>query len=267
MENEETKEINLSEFLHVFVRHWLTIVVAAICLAAIVFLFLTYTTVPEYSASTKLYVNNMNHSSSTGEQERISTADLDAAKRLVQTYCAIAETRLTLEEVIRRGNLPYDYDELYDMMASRQYNETEILEIRVISEDPEESARVANLIAEVLSEQITRIIDGSSCQVVDYAVEPDSALSRGRTSSSIIGGLVGAVLAYAFWLIVDVFVNDRIESENWVKETFGEKYPLLAVIPDVTVSQGSYGKYSSYYRKHHGEEQEKVPAGGSANEK
>jgi len=51
-----------------------------------------------------------------------------------------------------------------------------------------------------------------------------------------------------FFFVFDVVVNDTLQTDEWVTDTFKEDIPLLAVIPDVNYSGGKgYRKYK-YYR-------------------
>ncbi|MGN1095784.1 MAG: hypothetical protein ACI4QR_05300, partial [Eubacteriales bacterium] len=52
-------------------------------------------------------------------------------------------------------------------------------------------------------------------------------------------------------VIVDVFVNDRIQSDDWLRGSFKDDVPVLTVIPDMTAKHGGkygygYGKYGKY---------------------
>ena len=49
-------------------------------------------------------------------------------------------------------------------------------------------------------------------------------------------------------IVYDLFINDRIQSEDWLIQTFGESIPVLAVIPDAGGHRhgGYYGRYRAY---------------------
>jgi len=256
-ENQNEMELRIQDILSAFFKRWWLILIATVLGGVIAFGYSYMTYVPQYRAVAKMYVNNTQISFGS-TQVSISSGDITAAQSLVNTYCEILKTRLTLEEVIRRAELGYSYEQLYSMVDCGSVNETEILYIAVTSTNPQEARAIANTIIEVLPEQISTIIDGSSVRTVDRAVD-GRELSPQFTKYASIGALLGLLLSMALTFIFDVLINDTLESEEWVLNTYREEIPLLAVIPDVDdVGGRGYGRYyRSHYYKHSSKSEKK----------
>ena len=75
----------------------------------------------------------------------ISSGELTAAQKLVDTYIVILRSRSTLNDVIKKSGVDYSYEEMREMVAASAVNNTEIFSISVTSEDKEEAERIANL--------------------------------------------------------------------------------------------------------------------------
>jgi capsular polysaccharide biosynthesis protein len=197
-----------------------------------------------------LYVNNS--SISVGNLGfDISASDIQASQSLVNTYTQILMNRTTLERVIYKTQLDYSYSELYSMVEASQANETEIMRVTVTTEDPYESAKIANAIAEVLPTRIAEIIDGAHMEVVDHAVPNHSKVAPSVTIYTVIGfllGVLGSGLLFAILAILD----DTIHNEEYILQRC--ECPVLAKIPELTAgSNGSkygYSKYGYYYKRH-----------------
>ena len=134
---------------------------------------------------------------------------------------------------------------------------TEVFYITVTSTDPDEAKLIANTIVQVLPVKIATIIDGSSVRTVDEAVR-GKEISPGFTRDAVMGAMIGLALSLGLVFAFDVFINDTMESEDWVLSAYREEIPLLTVIPDVNAPAGKrygrYGKYSrygKYYEKHY----------------
>ena len=245
-ENRSEIEINLRDVLSVFLKRWWIILIATLLGGALLFGYASATYVPTYKSTAKMYVNNKGNDS-FGTQVGTSQGDIYAAQALVNTYCEMIKTRLTLEAVIKEAELDYTYEQLLSMLSCGSVNDTEVFYVSIVSRDPAEAKAIVNTIVKVVPEQIEGIIEGSSVKTVDAAVE-GKQLSSGITTKALIGALIGFAIACVFFLVFDVIVNDTLQSDEWVTDTFGEDIPLLAVIPDVNCSGGKgYRKYK-YYR-------------------
>ena len=244
-----TKEyytIDLMQILRaLWYRAWL-IVLAAVIGAAAGFSYAKFMITPTYSSSIMLYVNNTSFSMGNANFS-ISSSQIVAAQSLVKTYSQILDNRTTLERVIEKAGVSYNYRQLSSMITSGAANETEIMKVTVVSTDPYEAALIANSIAEVLPVRISEIIDGASMEVVDTAVPNLGKIAPSITKYTAIGMFLGAFLVCAL-IAVMAILDDTIHDEEYILQTYN--YPILAKIPDLLEpnTKKHYG-YSSYQRK------------------
>lgn len=221
-------------------RAWAIILAAVIC-AAGAFSYSHFKITPMYQSTALMYVNNSTLSLSNGFS--ISPGELAAAQSLVETYKVILTSRNTLNEVIRRANLSYTYEQLCSMISASSVNETEVFNVNVVGADPEETELIANTIAEVLPEKIADIVDGSSVRIVDYAIVPSHSISPNVTKNTAMGLLLGAFAAAAVIVVISL-MDTTIESEEYLIQNY--KMPVLSVIPEFSSAKKSrYG----YYKK------------------
>ncbi|WP_298023095.1 YveK family protein [uncultured Dysosmobacter sp.] len=241
-DNEEYLEIDLLRLMKALWRHAIAISLAMILCAGIGF-SLAYWVIPaKYQASALLYVNN---SSFSVGNTSISLSDLSASQTLVDTYIAILNTRLTLNDVIKQAKVDYTFEELEKMIEAKSVNGTEIFEVTVTSKDPEEAERVANTIVKVLPDKIAQVMDGSSVRTVDLAVVPEKRCSPSLQKYTILGALIGLLFSYGIVIMRDL-LGEQIMSEDDLLQSYD--LPVLAAIPDVLATQ--VGKdYGSYYAK------------------
>lgn len=199
------------------------------CACTYTLLFVT----PLYKARTLLYVNNS--SLSVGDTKlSISQGDITAAKSLIDTYGVILTTRSTVDEIIEQSGVSYDYDQLVEMISSGSVNSTEVFYVEVTSPKPKEAETIANSIGQVLPERISSIVDGSSVRIVDYAVVPAHKSSPSISKNTILGCLVGFVLACGV-VIVSELMDDQVHDSDYLLQTYG--LPVLAVVPDLMASE------------------------------
>lgn len=251
MEKREknSRDYYVVDLAHIFKSLWRRIwiiALTAILGAAIGFSVASFLIPPKYSSSVLLYVNN--NSISVGNTSfNITASEITAAQSLVNTYGEILESRTTLERVIDKAGVKYSYRQLAGMIASAPANETEIMKVTVTAEDPEEAARIANCIAEILPQRIDEIIDGATMEVVDYAVPEYQKISPSITRYTAVGFLLGLLLS-VIALVIVAMMDDTIHDEEYVLRTYD--YPILAKVPDLLDSGSKrYGYY--YSRRRH----------------
>lgn len=240
-------EIDLLKLAQVLLHRAKVIIACTLLVAAAAFGITHYLITPLYTSTALLYVNNTSFSVGSTSFS-ISSAELTAAKSLVDTYGVILKSRNTLEDIIRKDNLSYTYEQLYNMIETSAVNSTEIFEVSVTSPSPAEAESIANTIADVLPDKIASIVEGSDVRIVDYAVIPSERTSPSYTMNTVIGALVGFVFAAAVVILRYLF-DESIRTEDYLTQTY-PNIPLLAVVPDM---MGNGGKgYGSYYKYGYG---------------
>lgn len=272
MNEEKGGSINLSEIIKVFLQKWWLIAIAAVIGAGIMFGYTLATTEQYYRATIMMYVNSSAdvQISST----HVDLSSLNASRSLVDTYSIIATTETTLAQVVEKVSTEkciyrnengvakqltlqekypdtdvaklYSYGRLASNVSVKAVNETEIFSISVSTLDPEDSMALANGFLDVFPDVVKEIIKGSEAKPVQSATRA-VATDRGFTKNSIIGFFVGAILSAIVIFVIDLLIDDTIDSSEWIQETFKEEVPLLTVIPDDTESSNRYGYYKNYY--------------------
>lgn len=231
--NEGYMEIDLLRLLHALMHKAGVILLVTALLGTCAACYTRFLVAPEYESTTLMYVNNSD--SSAGAQSTITSGDLSASAQLVDTYIVILESRSTLEEVIRKADVPYSVSELSKMITASSVNSTEVFEIEVVSENAGEAVKIADTIGEVLPAKIASIVDGSSVRLVDSASVAQQC-GPNLVKNAVLGALLGFLLSGAAVIIREL--RDRqIHDTEYLKQNYD--LPVLAVIPDLSQSMKS----------------------------
>lgn len=198
-------------------RLWIIALAMLICGAG-AFAYVQWFITPLYSATTKMYVNNVSKDSLHGQF--ISSSELAAAQRLVDTYIEILKTPETLNQVIEEADASCSYSELLGMITTGSVNGTEVFFITVENPLPEESERLANTIAEVLPDRIADIVEGSSVKVIQSASLPTSPNSPGMAKTVMLGAFFGLMIC-CLGIIVLELMDNTIRDEHYLSEAYG----------------------------------------------
>lgn len=243
--NEKIIEIDFGGIWKALLSRLWIICISSILCAILAFVGTVYFITPKYQSSAMFYVNNK--SLSVGEVN-ISSADITAAKSLVDTYIVILNSRACLNDVIDYSAVNYDYATLKHMISAKSVNATEIFEVVVTSTDAGEAKKIANAIAHILPKRISSIVEGATASVVDYAVKSPKQSSPSYTKNTLLGFILGFFASIAFIVIHFVF-DITIRSEEDVKRC--TEHPVLTAVPNMhsETRNGGYYAYSTDNRK------------------
>lgn len=237
--NERTSgiDIDLQGLLRAYLHKWWMILICLVLGAAIGFGATYQFATPMYQARISIYVNN---NKSIEDKDYLSSADLSASQRLVNTYVSIAKSERVLEKISENLNGEYTVGWLNRAISAEQLNDTEIFCIYVLHEDPVEAARIANTAADVAPGEIAELIEGTSARVIDHAKVPASRYSPSYSRMALLGGALGVLFAVVF-LTICYLSDTRIKDENDLTDLYS--LPVLGRIPnfDIASSESSYG--------------------------
>lgn len=232
-------EINIQELLLAYLQKWWLIVVCLLVSASIAVGVAWEFVTPMYQAEVSIYVSNSRGMEGT---EYLSSADLSAAQRLVNTYISIVKSDRVLEIMSEKLDGDYSPNGLAGAIRAERLNETEIFCIYVLHADPVEAARIANVAADVVPVEISNLIEGTSARVIDIAKIPTSRYSPSYSKVALIGGAMGAIIALIYLTIVHLG-DTRIKDENDLTSLF--ELPVLGRVPnfEIITSTSAYGYY------------------------
>ena len=248
MNNMEEDTIDLLELARAIWKNILAIALVAVLFGSAAFGVTAFVIEPKYQATAALYVNNSSFSLGSTSFS-ISTSELSASSSLVSVYIYILESRTTMEDVIKQADLTYTPEEVGKMVSAKGINSTGAFEVTVTSTNPAEAELIANTIAKILPDRISEIVDGSSVRIVDYAIVPAHRSSPSFVKNTALGVLLGLFLSAAvvtMKYILNEQTNDVITSADDLKALYPD-IPVLALIPDMRLSNKKGYYYSSYY--------------------
>ena len=112
-----------------------------------------------YESRATILISN----TATAKSPAISSSDLSATTSLAKTYAAI------LNNSKIHNKIKEEYPNIEYELTLEPINETEICAVIATSEHPEKLEDICNLAVSLLCEEVSLIVEGSSCKVIDNA--------------------------------------------------------------------------------------------------
>lgn len=221
---EQNNEITLQEIFSILWGKVLSIMLCTVIGGVVAFGVTAFVIDPEYTAKVTMYVNN-----SEGNQDTyMNINDINASQKLVSTYVEILKSDTVINKVIQACKLEYSVMDIREMMSASSVNGTEIFEVKIISKNPEESALIANTIADIGPEEIIRVVKAGSVELIDPARVPAKPSSPNVMLNTLIGIMLGGVLS-VLGVLVYAMLDTRIKTEEDLEKAYN--LPILGAIP------------------------------------
>lgn len=225
-------------------RLWLIVIVSVLC-GIVVFAGAKMFMTPMYRSSFTAYVNNR-----TDSQNTTTSADLTASIGLTYVYQEIVLSRSVLMTAAEQCGLDYKYESLKGRVSFELAATSAYITVSVSSADPEEAVQLAQAIARVAPEQVSRVVENSSMRIVDDPVKPERAYAPNCRRLAALGAIGMFVLLTAVVVLVDI-VSDKVESAKELEDRYD--IAVVGIIPDMAhadkYAYGTYGAYASKARR------------------
>lgn len=218
---EMEDEFDLRELFFVLWRRILVIIACGLAGAIVALLFTIYMIKPLYRSSSMIYIFSKTTTVT-------SAIDLQIGKQLTVDFEILGKSRPVLEKVISDLQLDTDYDSLLKTISVENPSDSRIIKITARNEDPQLACDIANSLADNLAARVAEVTDTAKPSSVEKAVPAVRPISPNKKKNTMLGGLIGAVLAIA--VILFMYYSDMsLRNEDDVRKYLG--LGTLAAIP------------------------------------
>ncbi|MGN1014145.1 MAG: YveK family protein [Butyricicoccus sp.] len=223
-------EINLFALIRLLWKKMLILLLCGLLCATAFFGGVKLFKVPQYTATSMLYVNNTNY---TDAVTTISASDLTASAQLVNTCSVIITSDAVLHSAAQKLDGDWSTEALAEKISVSAVNNTEMFQISVVDSNPMQAAQIAQAVTEVASSRIANIVEGSSVKTIVSATIPTEPSSPNYMKYTAVGFLLGFLLS-AFVIVLRALMDNRIKQEADLEE---KQYPVLGSIPEFAAAE------------------------------
>lgn len=221
-------EIDLSSLFHAIVKKLWIVILCTLLGAGVAGSYTKFLVTPMYSASSKIYT--VSTSKNKEQYNNNELTDLQVGSQLVQDYQELATSRPVVQKVIDQLHLNISYEELKNMIEVLNVgNESRFLEINVKNEDPEKACSIANGLAKGVQEQAVIVMHTDKPTISEEAIVPKNPIGPNLLKNTVLGGLLGAIIAIAI-IVIRYLMDDTIKTEEDIEKYLGLN--TLAVFTD-----------------------------------
>lgn len=242
--DQNVKTVKIKDMWQVLVSHILVIVAAAVACAVVVFIVCKVAVKPKYESTATLYILNQDNEKNSSS----ASTDFSLALNVVNDCTYLLKSHAVLDEVIDDLNLDISFDELADCIATKNPDQTRVLEVTVKATSPQEAKRIVDAVCSVGTEKIMDAMGFKQVNLYEKGTLPTEPCNNIALKAAFLAAVAAAVIAYGVFLVIFIF-DDKLRTEDDI-----EKYLNISIIgripnvEDVKNNKGKYYRRSEYSR-------------------
>lgn len=214
------EEFNITEFLKYYMSKIIIVVLCVLLGMLSAWYYTVKVQVAMYKSETSIVLANQNTD--------ITVNDVSLNKNLLPTYREIIKSRSILEKVISNLNLDLTVEKLNKKINVKSQNDAEIIIISVKDEDKKKAQTIANEIAKIFKEEITKYYQVENVSVLDNAVEAEKPYNIDVIKQYLLGFLAGFVVGSGIVTTIFYF-DDTIKTSEDIETKIG--LSVLSTVP------------------------------------
>ena len=207
------EELDLKEILKIFYDKKVLIIIITLLCMIIGGLYSYFMMEPMYKASTTIVLTKTDTTTTKmqmREEQSITERDILINQSLVATYSEIVKSSTVLEKVINNlSHLNLNKGKLRNNVDVSSVEDTEVIKISVIDENPKDAAEIANEIATVFSKQVIEMYNMNNVYTLDSAIAPNGPYNINHPKYIIIFALIGIVISCGYIIIINMRSEER----------------------------------------------------------
>ena len=233
----EEDEIDLLELFGAILKRWKILLLVAVLCGAAGYAGTKLLIKPTYRSFFTAYINNS--SDTTISSDTVTNTDIQGRRNLANTYAQIIQSKPNVEAAMKSAGVSENYAEIAQGVSVSTVNNTEVIRVSVITNNPETSYHIASALEECSPDYVANIVNGSSMMVVSHAELPSGRYSPSYKKNAVITMIIGLFIA-CFWIVILYLRDNRVKSPEDLTGRYG--LVVIGTIHDLA-SHSSHGYY------------------------
>ena len=236
------EELYLKDLFNIFWAKRVQIILLIAIFVVIGFIYSYVFLTPEYQSVTSILLAKSNASTSDDTSAAMTTSDVTLNQQLVSTYSALVTSESVLTQVINNLGIDKTVADLENNITVVAIDDTEIIEVQVVDEDPEMARRIASEVANVFINRIAiEYYNMDNVYIVDEAKAPEEPYNINHIKDLVIFAAIGFVVACVYVLIANM-LDTTVKSKEDIEKKLGLKVLTTIPIYDHTVKKTKGGR-------------------------
>ena len=223
--------IDLKLYFSRLLKNWLLVALCSILGMTIAFIYSKFFATPMYSSTVKIGVFNTDWTSN------VSVTDIETTSRLITNCIVVIQDDVMAGAVVdvvkETTGKVYSVGQVKSALSVSQIGESQWLQIRALTTDPELSALFCNAFIATARDVIIDNVANVEMKSLGEAKVNYSPVSP-NTTKNVITGFAFAFIGICLVIFLLVYFDKTVSSEEILKEKFD--VAVLGIVPNIEVT-------------------------------
>lgn len=221
----EEEVISFGEILEVLKRRWKMILILTLIATLVSGLVSFFLISSKYEASTKLFIGK-----EEGSDQGYNQNDVSMYQKLMKTYSEAIKTRDLVGKAIKATNSNLTENEILERLTVTTVADTQILQIKVNSEDPKEAANIVQAITKEFISTSKVLVPNGNIRIIEAVKVPENPVSPNKKLNIAIAFLLGLMFSVGLSFLLEFLDNTYKNKEQLEKDL---EIPVIGAIPNI----------------------------------
>lgn len=222
-----TNEIDLMSLIGMLFRKWYIII-------GFTLLFFTGAFVYAYLALDNEYTANASMMVLVSNEEQSNEQNFNFSSKLVKTYTELAKSNIVIDQVIDELSLSYSQESLRNKVSISGVQDTIIIKLSIVTNDPKLSMDIANQMVKVMQEVSSTYEGFDNIEILDEAQLPLQPSGPNRILYVVIGVILGGITGVGIIFIAEM-MDKTIKTSKDIEQKLNLR--VLATIPEYVMPE------------------------------
>ena len=221
----EEQIISIEEIFEALKKRWKMIALITILATVVSGIFSFFVIKPVYEASTKVFIGKEESS-----EEGYNSNDIAMYQKLLKTYSEAIKTRDLLTSAIKDTEYDVTPGEVSSGLTVTPVSDTQILQIKYKSLDPDEAAVILKSITTNFIKTAKELVPNGNVRVIEAVETPKNPVSPNKVMNIAIAFILGLMVSIGLVFLLEYMDNTYKTKEQLENEL---EIPVLGVIPNL----------------------------------
>lgn len=221
----EEQVIRLDELFEALKKRWLMIVsitlIATIISAALSFFVIK----PQYEASTKVFIGK-----DESDKQGYNQNDVLMYQKLMKTYSEAIKTRDLVSRGLNKTSFDLKPEKVLSNLTVTSVADTQILQIKYKSNNPEEAMVVIEKIADEFIKTSKELVPNGNIKIIEEVQLPENPVSPNKKMNIAIAFLLGLMVSIGLAFLLE-FLDNTFKSKEQLERELD--IPVIGLIPTI----------------------------------
>lgn len=204
------REMKLQDIFEVLKSNFRMVIISTLLVTLVSGIITFFFISPKYEASTKVYIGKerFKNISTTYTSEEVNMY-----QKLIKTYSELVKTKDLVSKSISNVGQDVSVNEALSKVQAISVADTQILEIKYVSDSREESYHMVYGITEEFMKLSKKLYPNGNVHIIQQPIVPERPIGPNKKMNIAIGGLLGMMIGVGL-IFLKEFMNNTFSDKG-----------------------------------------------------